>query len=91
MVVTAVITVPALLDATALLDTTKDDEAKEDEESEDPNSEEPDNKVSKKDDEVSEVCRDSRSGVLLEDDEDGVASAGAVVFVTICRLTCLGK
>lgn len=41
--------------------------------------------------EKSEVCRDSRSGVLLEDEVEDVGAAGAVELVTICRLTCRGK
>jgi len=89
--VTSVVTVVVPLSESMLLDGAKDEEDKEETESEDCDSEELSSNDSQKEDHVSEDCRDSSSGVLLEDEEDGVGAAGAVVFVTIWRLTCLGK
>lgn len=60
---------------------------------------EEDESVSERNDSISEsnqdlvdvVASESRTDVLLEDEEVDVDEAGAVELVTICRFTCRGK
>jgi hypothetical protein len=66
---------------------------------EDEEDDDEDESVSERNDSISESNQDlvdvvdseSRTDVLLEDEEVDVDEAGAVELVTICRFTCRGK